>query len=229
MRDVIDTAIRVLIGYSVLLLFTRLLGKKQLGQITYFSYITGIAMGDIVSEMIANEDVKIIDSVLGIVFWSLLTLLNEYIIIKSSKARKILNGEPVIVVKKGVIIKKALTSHKMNIDELIMLLHSKDIFSIKDVDYAILEPNGQLSVLKMHNKENVIKEDLNIPVKNRLYVPSKIIVDGKVIFKKLQESNLDTEWLNVQLKSAGLDSIEDVFYAELQEDGTLYINNNNSN
>lgn len=108
-------------------------------------------------------------------------------------------------------------------DDLSMLLRNKNIFSIASVDYAILEPNGQLSVLKKAEHETVTKKDSHIQTADRLYLPTELIVDGQVVTKNLLELNLSEEWLTNQLKRNGVYAVEEVFFAELQADGSVFI------
>lgn len=223
METVLTTSIRTLVGFCLLLLLTRLLGKKQLSQITIFTYITGIALGNMAGDMVVHRDIKLIDGVVGLTLWAVLTLIVEYVSLKSSKARVILDGEPTIVIKNGKILEKSLASNKLNMDDLSMLLRLKNIFSIKEVDYAILEPNGQLSVLKKVENELITKKDAHIQPTPRQYIPTELVVDGKIVKRNLHELNLSQEWLDQQLKMNGADTIEDVFFAELQSDGSLYI------
>jgi len=109
-----------------------------------------------------------------------------YISLKSGKMRVILDGQPTIVVKKGIIDKVALSKSMLNVDDLTMMLRQKDIFSITEVDYAILEPNGNLSILKKPEFQNIQKSDLQIKTISPSYIPSEIIVDGKVIERNLK-------------------------------------------
>lgn len=224
MQTIIETSVRTILGFTVLLTLTRLLGVKQLGQLTIFTYITGIAMGNIAGDMVVHRDIKLVDGISGLIVWAVMTFIVEYISLKSSKARVLLDGEPTIVIKKGVIMQKELASQRLNMDDLSMLLRLNSIFSIQDVDYAILEPNGQLSVLKKPHLESLIKKDMNIQTNDRNYLPTELIVDGKLVSKNLKEYNFDESWLSAQLKQAGLSSIDEVFFAELQMDGSLYIN-----
>lgn len=224
MQTIIETSVRTILGFTVLLTLTRLLGVKQLGQLTIFTYITGIAMGNIAGDMVVHRDIKLVDGISGLIVWAVMTFIVEYISLKSSKARVLLDGEPTIVIKKGVIMQKELASQRLNMDDLSMLLRLNSIFSIQDVDYAILEPNGQLSVLKKPHLESLIKKDMNIQTNDRKYLPTELIVDGKLVSKNLKEYNFDESWLSAQLKQAGLSSIDEVFFAELQMDGSLYIN-----
>lgn len=223
MDTVLTTSLRTLLGFCVLLFLTRILGKKQLSQMTFFTYITGIALGNIAGDMVVHRDIKLIDGVTGLILWAMLSLTVEYISLKSSKARVLLDGEPTIVIKNGKILEKALASNKLNMDDLSMLLRTKNIFSVKDVDYAVLEPNGQLSVLKKVENEPVTQKDAHILPPPRQYIPTELVVDGKIVRRNLQELNLSQEWLDNQLKMSGVDSIEEVFFVELQSDGSLYI------
>jgi uncharacterized membrane protein YcaP (DUF421 family) len=108
-------------------------------------------------------------------------------------------------------------------DDLTMLLRVNNVFSIQDVDYAVLEPNGQLSILKNPILESVTKKDMQVKAGNRAYLPTEIIVDGKLVQKNLKELDLSNQWLNEQLKQSGANSAKEVFYAELQSDGSLFI------
>lgn len=223
MNTIFETSLRTILGFSVLLVLTRLLGKKQLGQLTFFTYITGIAMGNIAGDMVVHRDIKLIDGVSGLIIWAFATYLMEIASLKSSKARVLLDGEPTIIIKKGVIMQKALASQRLNMDDLTMLLRTNNVFSVRDVDYAILEPNGLLSVLKKPGLDGVSKKDMQIEPEVRSYIPTEIIVDGKLVQKNLKELNLGNEWLSQQLQAANVDSVKDVFFAELQSDGSLYI------
>ncbi|PLR85775.1 DUF421 domain-containing protein [Bacillus sp. V33-4] len=223
MESIYTTSMRTLLGFAVLLFLTRILGKKQLSQMTFFTYITGIALGNIAGDMVVHRDIKVIDGVTGLVVWALLTIIVEYISLKSSIARVILDGEPSIIIKKGKILEKAMASNKLNMDDLTMLLRVKNIFSTSEVDYAILEPNGQLSVLKKAEHEPVTRQDSKIMIKPRLYLPTELIVDGRIVKRNLTELNLTEEWLRNQLIASGIQSVQQVFFAELQSDGSIFI------
>lgn len=209
--------------FFVLLIMTRLLGKKQLSHLTFFNYITGITIGSLAANMVLISTRDFFKELTTLIIWCLLSMIIAYIGLKSGKARVVLDREPTILIKKGVIDKKSLSSTKLNIDDLTMLLRQKDVFSVTEVDYAILEPNGSLSVLKKQQSQNVQKKDLNIDLIMPTYIPTEIIVDGKIIVDNLKELGLSNEWLDKQLKKAGVYSTKEVLYAEIQSDGQLYI------
>lgn len=220
---ILETSLRTLGAFLILLLLTRFLGKKQLSQMTFFTYITGIALGNIAAGMAIHGTVTVVDGITGMTFWALLTIGIEYISLKSPKLRVLMDGEPSIVIKNGKINKKAMASNKLNIDDLSMLLRDKNIFSVQEVDYAILEPNGKLSVLKKIENESVTRKDMQLPVKPRLYLPTELIVDGNIVHKNLTELQLSRAWLEGEVKQSGVQSIKEVMYAEIQYDGSVYI------
>jgi len=213
MKGILETTLRATIGFFVLLILTRIIGKKQMGQFTIFTYITGIALGNIAGDMVVHKDVTLADGITGLTVWTLFTLIVEFISLKLSKARILLDGEPAIVIKKGEIMQDTLTANRLNMDDLTMLLRTNNVFSIAEVEYAILEPNGQLSVMKKQDKK----------ANSNFCIPTEIIVDGALVEKNILELGLDNLWVDNLLKQAGITSAKDVFYAELQGDGSLYI------
>jgi uncharacterized membrane protein YcaP (DUF421 family) len=221
--DIPGLLIKTFITFIVLMLLTRLLGKKQLSQLTYFNYVTGITIGSIAANIVCNSTEPFLDDLLGLAWWCILSGLVAYLGLKSGHFRRIADGQPTIVIKKGRIIKEALKKARLNMDDLSMLLREQGAFTITEVEYAILEPDGKLSVMKKQTDQMVSKSDLNLPLKEIKYIPSEIIVDGKVIKKDLKEFNLSDEWLDNQLKQQNINSVKEVFYAEIQSDGTLFI------
>ncbi|KGR80029.1 YetF domain-containing protein [Ureibacillus manganicus] len=209
--------------FFVLLLMTRLLGKKQLSHLTFFNYITGITIGSLAANMVIISSRNFFKELTTLIVWCLLSMIIAYIGLKSGKARVVLDGQPTILVKKGEIDKKSLSKTRLNIDDLTMMLRQKDVFSIAEVDYAILEPNGTLSVLKKPQYQNVLKQDVKINIITPTYIPSEIIVDGKIIERNLKELGLSNHWLAKQLELVGVYSVQEVLYAEIQSDGELFI------
>jgi len=218
-----EMILRTTLSFAVLLLLARLLGKKQLSQLTFFNYITGITIGSIAADIAGETETPFTNGLISLIWWSFLTGLVGYIGIKSSKARIVLDGEPTIVIKEGKILEKAMQSIRLNIDDLSMMLREQGVFSTQDVDYAVLEPNGKLSILKKVKQQPATKQDLKVSTPIPKYFPSEIISDGKFISKNLEELNLTKESILQQLQKQGIHSVEEVFYAEIQNDGSLYI------
>lgn len=218
-----EALVRSTVLFIVLLLFTRLLGKKQKSELTFFNYITGISIGTIAGSLSFDRRIPIADGLTSIFAWSALTFLVGYISLKSYRLRTLINSEPILLIKDGKILEKAMQRERVTITDLNMMLRDKDVFSIEDVSVAILETNGKLSVMKKPEKETVTKKDMSLSEKKPLYIPTELIVDGKVIERNLTELQLNRDWLIQQLKIAQINTPEEVLLAQIQKDGTLHI------
>lgn len=220
--DFWEMILRTTGAFVALLILARLLGRKQLSQLTYFHYITGIAFGSIAAEIAGQTDVKFMNGIIALTWWAVLTLLSSYLSLKSDFGRLILEGQPSIVVKDGALQEKEMKKVKLHLNDLMMMLREQSIFSVQDVHYAILESNGELSVLKKIGLQEATKQDVQAAVPIPKYIPSEIISDGKIVKKNMVELNLTEEWLLKELKKKGIQSIEQVFLAQVQTDGSLF-------
>ncbi|MEI7024747.1 DUF421 domain-containing protein [Paenibacillus sp. y28] len=214
---------RTATSFVALLVLTRLLGKKQVGHLTFFNYVTGITFGSTTAEIIVNKQITLLQGISSLVLWSLMAFFIAWTGLRSVKAREILDGQPTILIKKGKILEQALAEQHLNIDDLSMLLRNKDVFSPEEVEFAILEPDGQLSVLRKEELLPATKKDIKAAVTPIHSIPTELIVDGNIVEKNLLKMDVSVVWLNQQLKKNGILSLDQVFYAELQLDGTLYI------
>ncbi|WP_309271791.1 DUF421 domain-containing protein [Paenibacillus sp.] len=221
--DFWEMILRTTFTFFVLLTLTRLIGEKQLGHLTFFDYVTGITIGSVAAEIVVRKDTPFFNGMISLIWWVILAILISYVSLKSSKARVLMDGQPKIIIKEGKIMRETLKSTRLNMDDLSMMLREKDVFSIQDVRYAILEPDGKISVLKKEFKQPITKGDLNIPTPIFTNLPSGIISDGKIVKKNLKELNLDEHWLYQELQNKGIHSADEVFYAEVQSDGSLFV------
>lgn len=214
---------RVLASYLVLLIMTRFMGKNQLSQLTFFNYVTGITIGSMAASLAIEDDLNIFHGIYSLILWSALTVLMEYITLKSSKARKLIDGLPNILIKHGEIVDYELKKTKLNMDEINMLLRNQNIFNIQEVDFAILENDGTLTVLKKPEYQNPNKNDLHTTLTATKNLPTELIIKGKLNEKNLKDLNLNLDWLNFEIHKKGYKNIEDIYYAEIETDGQLYI------
>lgn len=220
---ILNISMRSTLIVVVLLILTRLLGKKQMSQLTYFNYITGVTMGSVAGDFISEVNMPVVDALASLIAICILTELNSFIVLKSTSYRKVMDGDDIILIKKGKIIKPALKSCRMSVNILLMLLRQSNTFSVEEVEYAILETNGSLSVMKRQQAQPIIKSDLDIKAEKIKNLPREVISDGKIMKANLKELNKDEEWLKNELRKNNIESVKDVFYAEVRSDGTLYI------
>lgn len=218
-----EIIIRTTVAFSILLFLTRILGKEQLGQLTLFDYVTGITIGSIAGGIATYDDVHYLNGITSLIWWIILALLVSYVILKSSKAKELLDDKPAIVIKNGKILEKELKTSCLPIADLTMLLRLQGIFSVQDVHFAVLETNGELSVFKKTAQQTATNQDVKAQIVVPNFMPCTIITDGIIVRKNLLRLNLTEEWLIKELKKSGVNSANQVFYAEIESDGSVYL------
>ncbi len=220
-----ELLLRISLSFITLLFLTRIMGRKELTQMTFFNFVSAIAIGSLTAALAVDSSLSMRNGVLALIGWSIFTIILGMMDLKSKEARKLLEGEPRILIKKGKIMEDELRKVRLDEEALRALLRQKNIFSFSDVDFAIFETNGKLSVLKKETQQPITKKDLNMTPKMSSTSPlaTEIIGDGQVIHSNLDKLHLTSKWLDQQLHNAGIQSIEEVFYAEVQKDGSLYI------
>jgi len=226
--DFLEMVFRTLGAFIVLLIMTRLMGRKQLSQLTFFNYITGIALGSIAANIASQTNIHYLNGLTSLLSWAVLTILVGYIGLKSSPARVAVDGQPVVVIKQGEILEGELRKLRLNIDDLSMLLREQKVFTVKDVENAVFESNGKLSIMLKEEQQPVTKKDQNILTVKPSYIPMELVSDGKVVEKNFLEAGVSLEWLDKQLSFLDL-NLEDTFYVELQKDGTLFVDKREDN
>jgi uncharacterized membrane protein YcaP (DUF421 family) len=214
--------VRSVIGFFTLLIFTRILGKEQISQLTFFDYVLGITIGSIAASLTTDLSSRAWPHWVGLLGWCLSGYLMEYLTLKWRYAAKYIEGEPTIVIMNGKIMEEALKKIRYRTSDIVELLRNKDIFDLNQVDFAIIEPNGQLSVLKKPEYEPLTAKDMNI-AKKPSGVSTELIYDGMLIEENLIQLNKDRSWLINQLKNHGIKDISEVFLATLNPGGSLYI------
>ena len=177
--------VRSIIGFFTLLIFAKLLGKQQISQLAFFDYVLGITIGSIAASLTTDLSSRAWPHWIGLLVWAVLGYLMEYITMKWRYAAKYIGGEPTIVIMNGKIMEDALRKMKYTVSDVMELLRNKDIFDLTQVDFAIIEPNGQLSVLKKPEYEPLTAKDMNI-TKTSTGISTEIIYDGILIQENLK-------------------------------------------
>lgn len=217
-----EVILQTLLAFFGILIFARLLNKQQVAQLTFYDYINGITFGSIAAALATDVQQRTWQHLLGLALFALLTYLMSYISLNNRPLRKILEGEPTVVIHNGKILEQNMASLRYNHDDLMTQLREKDCFNISDVEFAVFEPNGSLSVLLKSQKLPITPENLGIST-NYKGISSELIVDGKIIYQNLSQNHLDNQWLNEELKKQGIFSVNEVSYASLDVAGNLYV------
>lgn len=222
MNEGLVVLVRAIIGFFSLLIFARILGKEQISQLTFFDYILGITIGSIASELTVDLSSRAWPHWVGLITWASLAYLMEIISLKWRYAAKYIEGEPAIVIMNGRIMEDVLRKMKIRISDIMVLLRNKGVFDLNEVDYVIMEPNGQISVLKKSEHLPLTPKDMNISV-SPTGISTELIYDGEIVEENLREMNKDTKWLMKELKKRGIKDVSEVFLATLNDAGSLYV------
>ncbi|MEG6611427.1 DUF421 domain-containing protein [Pseudoclostridium thermosuccinogenes] len=214
--------IRTLILYAVVIVVMRLMGKRQIGELQPFELVVAILISDLAAVPMQNTGIPLVNGIIPIFTLLIAQLAMSLISLKSVKARGIICGKPSILIEKGKINESVLRREMYTINDLLEQLRSKDIYNIADVEYAILETNGQLSVLPKAQKRPLTLQDMNIPAQYE-GLPLVLINDGYVSKKDLDKAGVDENWLKSELAKHGISDARDVLFASLDPSGNLFL------
>lgn len=222
MPEYVVIAGRAILSFLVLLALARVLGKKQISQLTFFDYVVGIVIGDMASTVAIDTSTKLLNGITGLVVYTLLSLIMAFGAIKSFKFRELVESSPSILIKDGNIMEKSLLKNRLTFDDLLNGLRVKGAFNISEVELAMLETDGQISVMEKPEYQSLTPNDIGLSVEED-HVPSLVIIDGTLLEKHLKYLGLTEEWLLEEVKKQGANKFEDVFLAQINSDGSVYV------
>lgn len=192
------TFVRAIILYIIVLIVMRLMGKREIGQLQPFELAISIMIADLASIPMTETGIPITRGIIPILGLLVMHLLISLINLKSVKAREIICGKPRILIYRGKIDEKALIKERFTINELEERLRGNNVASVGDVEYAILETSGQLTVIQKPNKRTTIPEDFNIMPEYE-GIPYDLVIDGKVMKENLKKIGKDYNWLQKEV------------------------------
>ena len=195
----IITFVRSIILYILVLLVMRLMGKREIGQLQPFELAISIMIADLASVPMTELGIPITNGIIPILGLLIMHMLISIINMKSLKMRTIMSGQPSLLIYRGKIDEKVLRKERLTLNELEEKLRSNNVFNLGDVEYAILETNGEVTVIQKPEKRNVIAEDLNISPEYE-GISYDLVIDGKIMEKNLKSIGKDEKWLIAQLK-----------------------------
>lgn len=201
------TFFRAIVLYIIVLVVMRLMGKREIGQLQPFELAISIMIADLASIPMTEIGIPITNGIIPILGLLIMHLIISIINMKSIKARKIICGKPRILIYRGKIDEKALIKERFTINELEERLRGNNIMNLGDIEYAILETSGQVTVIPKPEKRNVIAEDLNITPEYE-GIPYDLVVDGKVMNKNLKKIGKDYNWLKKEVRKFNMNPEE---------------------
>lgn len=214
------TFFRSIILYVLVLIVMRLMGKREIGQLQPFELAIAIMIADLASIPMTEIGIPIYYGIVPILGLLMMHIFISFLNMKSLKAREIISGRPSILIYRGKINEKELQKQRFTVNELEEALRGNNIFNFGDVEYAILETSGQVTVIPKPEKRNIIIEDLNIKPEYE-GISYDLVVDGKVMTENLKEIGKNYNWLEKQTKKFNVKP-EDALVVTLDAKGQIY-------
>lgn len=221
MPDYIEVAVRTLLAVTVLFIITKILGKRQVTQLSLFEYITGITIGNLAASVSLDMDSPWYIGIISLTVWVSVSLFIMFLQIRSKTVRDVLDGKATILIQDGQILEKNLRKEKLALDELLGQLRKKNVFRVADVEFASIEPNGALSVLLKQEHRPLTARILGIEVAPEKE-PQNIVMDGAILDEDLAKSGFTKEELDKELEKRGL-TLDEIFLAQVDSHGKLYL------
>lgn len=219
---IINTTVKSLVAVAILFLTTRVIGKKHIAHLTFFDYIIGIAVGSIAGALSTDSQISLPEGITALFVWTAAALFVAIVSMKSLKVRHFFDSKPAVFIENGRIITENLKKEKININDLLEELRVKGVFNPADVEFAIMETGGNVSVLLKSQKRPATPSDLHVPTHYQ-GLSTNLVIDGELIKENLEYVGLDEKWLNDELSKRNIASYKNILLASLDTEGGLYI------
>ena len=213
--------IRVFIIYTTVLVFLRMMGKRQIGEMQPYEVVITLIIADLATLPMSDSNIPLLHGILPLAILVLIHYLITLLTRKNVKIRRIMSGKPIVVISPNGIEYQALKDLNINIDDLIEMIRQNGYFSFEQILYAIIETNGKMSVIPTTKNSPITAQDLEIS-KQEANLPSIIINDGKIMKSQMKEQKLDIKKLNKIIKHLKINSIKDIIILSLDEKGKIY-------
>ncbi|MCD8179894.1 MAG: DUF421 domain-containing protein [Firmicutes bacterium] len=215
--------VRTLILYGIVIIAMRIMGKRQLGELQPSELVVAIMISDLASVPMQAIDIPLLSGIIPVMTLIVAEVMMSYMSLKSKKMRKLLSGEPSIVIYDGHINERELARLRFNINDLLEELRLNNCHDISDVEVAVVETSGKLSVIPKDKARTVTVEDMKPENVRHDGLPCTIISDGTLNHHELSRAQKDMAWLDGELKKRGIKSVKDVFIASLDAEDELFI------
>lgn len=223
--EILKIIILSLTSIAVLFILTKIIGCREMSQLSMFDYINSITIGSIAAEMSTSLEENFMQPLVAMITYSVVIIILEFLTNKSLKIRRFITGNSLILLDNGTLYKENFKRARLDVSEFLTECRNKNYFNISDIQTAILEPNGKLSIIPKSDKRPIIPEDMNLMPKQEQIV-TNVISDGKIIPENLKSTGNNEVWLNNKLKEQKINNIKDVFLATCDSDNNLSVYTN---
>ncbi|WP_435162813.1 YetF domain-containing protein [Paenibacillus glycanilyticus] len=215
-------SVKLVTGFFGLWFMTKLLGKKEISQLTPFDFVSSLMLSELVGNTVYDRDAHFSMLIYALALWMALSLALEKAVQLVPALSIPLNGRPDIIIRDGEIDVKAMKQNRLDMHQVGMLLREQGVFSVREVAFAVFEPNGSLSVMKKPSQESPTRAELRVE-EPKAALPRILIEQGKLQSGELKEIGRSEEWLLTQLEGQGINRIQAVYYAEWTEEKGLHL------
>lgn len=213
---------RTFLFYVVLLISVRVMGKREIGALDPFDFVVAILLAELAAIPIQNLEHPSWTGVLAIGVLVALQMISSWLCLVNDKARKFISGHPTVVVRHGQLMEQEMRRHRYNIHDLLAQLRLQGVPDVTDVETAVLENNGQLSVVPRSQKRPLTPEDLQVATPYEA-LPVPVVLNGKINYHALHQHQIEYTWLQEKLREQGVENPATLFYAHLDTQGNLYV------
>jgi uncharacterized membrane protein YcaP (DUF421 family) len=220
--NLLEMVIRAVLVFIVLYIWCRILGKKLISQMTFFDFVAGIALGSISGSIMYSQNIPLAIALVGLSVFALMAFILDVTGLRSFKSRKVINGEPTLIVKNGEILENGMGKARLTMDNLLMLLRKKNIFYVDDVELAFLETDGTVSALKKPETMPATRQDLQVVTTSR-GLPQTFIIDGKILENSLKAAGKDQQWVKSILDENDIPDVKNVAFAQIDQQNKVFV------
>ena len=214
MSNFLNICIRTILVLIILFFITKMMGKKQISELNFFDYIVGITIGSIAADISLDIEKNMIAGIAALFIYGFISYIISFVSIKSILARRFFIGVPTVLVEKGKIIESGVKKSKIDVNDLLMEARENGYFNLDEIDYALMEVNGNISFLPKEKEKPVTKKDMKIKCSNEGLTVNAII-DSKYMVNNMKAINKDKEWLDHELKVNGYDNYDNILLATI--------------
>ena len=221
MHDLLSITMRAIISLVTLFLVTKMLGKKQVSQLSLFDYVIGISIGNFAAEMTVNLDSNILHGTIAVIIFGLIAYIISIGTMKSILLRRFFSGVPTLIIEDGKFLKEGLKKVKFDIKDFLEQAREQGYFDISEIAYAVMESSGKISIMPKSEYSAVINKDMKIK-KEKASMPASIIIDGNIMEENLKKYGKTRKWLEQQLKNKHK-TVESIFLATIDKNDNLVL------
>lgn len=215
--DILNVILTAILSVVSIFLITKIMGHKQVAQLDFFDYVSGITIGSIAAEL-ATELEAPYKPLIALVIYGCSSLILTMLTHKYPRTRKYINGTPTILLHNGKLFRENLKKSKLDLSEFLLMCREQGYFELDNIQTAVFEHNGKLSILPVSKKRPLTPEDMNVEV-SPSHIGTELILDGRIMEDNLRRAGLDIKWLQKKLKENGYHDAKEIFLAIYQSDG----------